>query len=298
MSRAVKYSWIVGIAVFLLSLTFTFFRLLEPVPVAAITFLSFSTVAAIAISWVGYTRGVSALRVASQKKHFLLAGIGRAATVTLAIQAVHFAQLAEAGLLLLSAPLWIVMFHLVSKEEAVSGRTIGSVILGLAGLALIIGPAVIAEMSKHTIGLLFGLGSGITYGATFIVTRRLRKEYEARIVMAWMYLIGAIVLAPFFIITPVVLDSAAFGYIVSIAVLLFSGIGLLTYALRHTPSQHASLINLLEPVFIAVWGYLFFQETLSFSTAVGGVILLITVGIANHDLQKETSAEQEKDTKK
>lgn len=92
-------------------------------------------------------------------------------------------------------------------------------------------------------------------------------------------------------------DTALFWVIVLALSILCTAFGYIVQATaqKHTSATHAGLIFSLEPVFSALFGFILLGEVLSIRGYIGGVILLLSVLIAEVDFKKNDTGQEELD---
>lgn len=191
--------------------------------------------------------------------------------------AVQYGGAARAAVLLYTAPAWVAVLAAIVLRERLTGRTVVSVVLAIAGVAMIsLSGAGTGRLSGAApwIGIVFGLIAGFTYALYYIVGRRLLERYSSITLFSWILIIGAAALAPFVSVrVPSVRAAGA---------LLFIGFGAtyLAYTayalgLLRLQSSQAAVIATAEPVVAAFVAYLFWGEYLG-PVGYAGAVLVIT----------------------
>jgi drug/metabolite transporter (DMT)-like permease len=164
-------------------------------------------------------------------------------------------------------------------KEPVARRNVVMLVLGLAGIAVIV---IGGWEEEQPVVLLLGVGSGATFGAILLFLRVLRTESSGWLTV-WNHLTAALLLAPFGLI--VNWDPVTIGFPTwpQIGVLFLFGafqMGfpyfLMARGLRVVSAQEAGAITLLEPLLNPLWAYLVSPETEtpSIYTLYGGVLIL------------------------
>jgi drug/metabolite transporter (DMT)-like permease len=188
------------------------------------------------------------------------------------ITALALGTAANAILLQYTAPLWMYLASICWLGEAADRRSSVTLIVGLAGIAIIIAGG---WDSADLLVIAIGLGSGLTYAAVMICLRLLRQA-SSRWLTVWNHLCGALVLLPLM------------GWLSppsppQLAVLFCFGAGqmglaywLVARGLRVVSPQEAGAITLLEPLLNPVWAYLVSPatETVTAPTYLGGALIL------------------------
>jgi drug/metabolite transporter (DMT)-like permease len=269
-----------ALAVLLLSLVGIFARFLEPTSGYIATLFGYIVVVILSLAWILGKGQKKELVLKGKRVQLLLLALGQLGSAAFYMQAVHYIDLAVAALLLYSAPVWVVLFYLLSGEEKLGRKFAIPLGLGLLGLFLVTNPESFFSESLN-IGLLLGMLAGISYAVSFVYARKVKDTYKTSTIVFWNHLIGAIILAPLLTIFSFRTDLLAVTWYIGIGLSWALGYVLLYYSLRFVKAHHASLIALLEPVFVAAWGFFIFKETLGIIPLFGAVILLANVFIIN-----------------
>lgn len=145
------------------------------------------------------------------------------------------------------------------------------------------------DMSTNgTIGLLWGILSGVLYGASVVVNRYNLKTATGVQICWWQCVIVLILLLPFSA-TNIVNTSATDWLWIACLGLLCTGLSyyLFISSLVSIKAKTASIIIALEPVYAILCAWVLFNEQPSIRTVVGGVIIILAVIWAG--LQKQAS---------
>ncbi|TCO56710.1 EamA family transporter [Actinocrispum wychmicini] len=155
------------------------------------------------------------------------------------------------------------------------------------GLALV-GLALVAQVWKgfalDTIGVLASLGAALCAACYWLLGEHGARTRHPLTMTTWGMLIGAVLLVaiapPWTLPADVLAKQTAFGpvwiLLVEVAVLAtVIAYTLSMTALRHVPSNVASIIALAEPVFATVIAWIVLNEELTVIQIVGGVTLLV-----------------------
>jgi len=274
------------VSVFFLSLVSIFGRLLFPISGFINTFFGYLVVLIITFLVILFKKNLNDTILKKKKKTVLFLALGQLGSAAFFLQAIQTIDIAIAGLLLYSAPIWIVIYYLITKEEKLGKEIIIPLILGIIGLILVFGPENIFNPSQIGIGLVFGLLSGISYSISFIAARKIKDEYKTATIVFWNHLIGVVVLLPLLFFLPFTLTPTTSLYFLGIGLSWTFGYFLLYYSLKFVKAQLASIIAIFEPVFFTLWGLMFFQEYISLLAWIGGGILLINIYLINRQINK------------
>ena len=182
-----------------------------------------------------------------------------------------------AGILVASAPLFTALLAIrVDQEERSSGWRLVGILLGLAGVAVLLGVDLNGSTSELLGGaavLLAGLGYAV---GGFLVKKRLAAVPPMGLA-AWVMLASAVVLLPFAFAT--LPESApGIGPVAAVTVLGVLGTGIafaIFYDLMGTVGPARTfIVTYLAPGFAIAYGALFLDEVITISTIAGLLLIL------------------------
>jgi drug/metabolite transporter (DMT)-like permease len=182
-----------------------------------------------------------------------------------------------AGILVASAPLWTAVLAVwVDHDERSQGLRLGGVLLGLVGVALLLGVDLGGSGSELLGGLAVVLASlGYAIGG-FLVKHRLGGAPPIG-VAAWVLVASTIVLAPVALLTAPA-DAPGAGPIAAVAALGIVGTGVafaIFYDLIATVGPaRAFIVTYLAPGFAVVYGVALLDEHITVATIAGLVLIL------------------------
>jgi drug/metabolite transporter (DMT)-like permease len=184
-----------------------------------------------------------------------------------------------AGILVASAPLWTALLAVwVDHEERSQGLRLAGVLLGLVGVALLLGLDLGGSESELLGGLAIVLASlGYSVGG-FLVKHRLAGVAPIG-VAAWVLVASTIILAPVALLTSPA-DLPGLGPVAAVAALGVLGTGVafaIFYDLIGTigPAR-AFIVTYLAPAFAIFYGVALLDEEITAATIAG--LLLILAG--------------------
>ncbi|PWS35369.1 hypothetical protein DFH01_17235 [Falsiroseomonas bella] len=198
--------------------------------------------------------------------------------------ALGYIEAAPAALIHAATPLIVALLTVaLLREERPGPRSLAGLLVGFAGIAVLLGPDALAGRASFTGGVLVLL-SGLSYALGTIYARRVRPESPAQLALGQQLVSGgaalllSVPLAPegaFAVSGQALLVIALLGIFAS-ALPLTMFLGLIARA-RVTD---ASMVGYLQPPFAAAVGALLLGEVPSPLVLVGGAILLAGVWLA------------------
>ena len=191
---------------------------------------------------------------------------------------------APAALIHASTPLLIAILSVpLLRDERPGARGVAGLLVGFAGIALILGPAAVSGQASFLGGLLILL-SGVSYALGTIYARRVRPGAPAQLALGQQLVSGGVAallsipLAPSgaFDLEPWMIGIAAILGIFASALPLTMFLGLLARA----RVNDAGLVGYLQPPFAAAAGAAMLGEVPSALVITGGAIVLAGVWLA------------------
>ena len=78
-----------------------------------------------------------------------------------------------ASILNATTPIWgVVVAHFFTDDESMTGRKIAGVLLGFAGVAVMIGPALLGTIGEHALAQLACITAALSYALAAVWARR------------------------------------------------------------------------------------------------------------------------------
>jgi drug/metabolite transporter (DMT)-like permease len=180
--------------------------------------------------------------------------------------------------LLYTAPVFATLFGAIFLKDKIGTKHIVSLTLAIIGLLFLFNPS---NIFSQLTGNMFGLLTGISFGAYFVITGFLRKQYDAKTVTLWTQLFGSLSLLPLLFIfgeiSEISLSLQNLWPTIASGGIIFVGYLLLNIGLGRVKSSTGSLLSLFEPLSSVVFGFIFFAEIITTSTVVGIVFILLAV---------------------
>lgn len=193
-----------------------------------------------------------------------------------------------ASILNATTPLFgVIVAHLLTRDEKMSGGRLAGTIVGFAGVALMIGPSALSGIGSHLLAELAILGAALSYAFAGIYGRRFKVMGINPIVTATGQIsASAALMIPLALVIEKPWTLAAPG---SATILAVIGIALISTALAYiiffrilasAGATNLMLVTFLIPVSAILLGWLFLDEVLSpqhfvgMATIVSGLILI------------------------
>lgn len=180
-------------------------------------------------------------------------------------------------------PLFTVVFaHFTTRDERFSGQKLAGVGLGLAGVALLMGPSALKGLGSHVLGQLAVAGAAASYAMAAIYGKRLGKDTPLVLATGQMAG-GAVLVAPLMIVMdkPWTLspDLPAIFCLLLLAVTNTALAYVLYYRiLAAVGATRLSLVTYIIPLSGVFWGWLILGERLHWTAfaALGLILASVT----------------------
>lgn len=194
-----------------------------------------------------------------------------------------------AGLLAATAPAFTILLAAVFLRERQSWRQVFGVGLALIGSLLVITngqPGGIHLADFQTKGSFLVLLSSVVWGLFTIMTRHVAQDKPAMLVTSAIFLFGTLFALPFFVFQQGWLElgevSPGGWFAILFTAVLCTGAAYLlnTHALKFIPASRVAVIQMLEPVVVIIAASIILNEALSLPIAMGGVLILAGVFLA------------------
>lgn len=190
-----------------------------------------------------------------------------------------------AAILMAVMPLTTVLLaHLLTRDEKMTRRKALGVALGIAGLAVLIGPEKLAKLGEDTVRQLAVAAAAFCYGVNAIVTKGLAGQ-PRRATAAALTIVSTAMMLPISLVLdrPWSLDASMTSSLAILALgVLHTAIGtmIMLAIVRRQGASFFSQINLLIPLFGVFFGALILFERPPPSAYAALVLILIGVAVA------------------
>lgn len=215
-------------------------------------------------------RSPGILRTAHPGGHIARSVAGLAAMYCFFYAIAHL-HLAEAVLLNFSSPIFTAIFAAIWLKEAVTGKTVLAVAVGLAGIVLILKPGPGLWASAAPIGLL----SAVLAALAMVNIRRLSASEPIYRIVLYFALISTVISA-----VPAALhwrppSPHTLAFMAAAGLFATLGQFMMTFAYSTAPAARVGTLNYTTVLFAALFGWWFWGEKLDGVSAVGAVLICI-----------------------
>jgi drug/metabolite transporter (DMT)-like permease len=223
--------------------------------------------------------------VRTQWKQFLLLGaLNAAIPFTLIAVAELYLTASFAAILNATTPMLTAIVAAVWGNEKFTARKAFGLVLGIAGVSVVVGWNPIAMSTAVLIGALCSVGAALFYGIGSVYTTRTFKGVPPMAMAIGQQLGAGVVLLPFaaFQLPPALPSMPVTLCVLALAVLCTS-LGYLLYfrLINSVGATRTVTVTFLVPFFGIIWGSLFLTEPIGIGTILGLCIILTSIVFVN-----------------
>ncbi|WP_269768440.1 DMT family transporter [Bordetella genomosp. 8] len=213
--------------------------------------------------------GRQALRTRHPGIHLLRGGINVVSACAF-YGSLRYLPFAEATAISYAAPLCVTVLSVIVLKERVDAMRWGVIVLGFAGVLLIVRPGA----SSFQAAALLPLVTAVLYAAMMITARAIGPD-ESFLTMAFYIVVAQLVCSaavlPWFWRTP---GPTHWPFFVGVALFSTAGLSLITQAFRIAPASVVAPFDYTGLIWATLLGWIFWGETPDLMTSVGAVIIV------------------------
>ena len=231
--------------------------------------------------------------VATPPKWALLAGLCFALDLSFWHYGIVMTSVANATVLCNLTPVVVALFGWFVLKERPRRLFLVALVLAMGGAFAMAAGADGGQGTNPLLGDLFSLSVAVWYSGYFLAVKAARATAGAMRITFWATLLGA----PLLLLAAAVLREdivpaglAGWAACVAMGVMHVFGQGGVAWALGRLPASVTAVTILVQPVVAALLGWLVFGETLTPVQALGGVVVLAAVVLAQRSAQTKTGA--------
>lgn len=218
-------------------------------------------------------------------KHFLILGLFNSALPFVLFSfAAQTLTASVMSILNATAPIWGAIIGAVWMRKSPSGKTVLGLLLGVAGVSLLVGGDQLSVQPGATTAIAAALLAAFFYGiaTNYAKTATAVEPFANAHGSMWA---AAILIAPATPFSPLIASPGAGAMAAALALgVVCSGMAYLLYfrLIKDVGATSALTVTFLIPVFGVLWGSLFLSEAVRWNTIVGaGIIIIGTALVTN-----------------
>jgi len=225
------------------------------------------------------TRGRGLRPTPGKSLQVVLRGLLGAGSIVLYYRAIHDAGAGFATLLFSVYPVWTALFATTLGGEHVTARLIAALVLGVAGVSVVLGPGV--ELGGATLsGGLAAVAASVFAGGAVTSARQLRLTETAMLVTTHFMAVGAVVTAPAVLREVAPMSPALLLVLGGVVLTSLGGQLLLHEGLGFVSATEGSLAAATSVAVATGLQAAWLGERIGAAGLAGAVLLLAAVGVA------------------
>ena len=183
---------------------------------------------------------------------------------------------AEALALSYLGPLILAVMAAVVLKERLRGAVIGSVLLGLVGVAVIAWDSLSQQgaVSADLIGIGAAIGSAITYATGNVLLRSQAQRDNATSIVLIQHVVPTLLAMPFALADWTTPETAQWFIFMLLALFGVSGHFLLVWAFGRAPAGVLAVVDYLALPYAALIGFVFFGEVPPTAVWIGAALIV------------------------
>ena len=270
--KAVMLTFLTALMMSIVAATIKY--LVSSVSVEMILLVQYLTCAALMIPWL-LREGVKAIKTEHIGLHIARAVSGWLCLYTYFLTIKHI-PLVDAVLLRNAAPLCVPIWALLWLKIIIPPVRWIPVIIGFAGIALILQPTSDGFKLWH----LLGLGSAMAMAGSIVTTRILALTEPTSRTMFYYFFLSSFFTVPLALSKELLIPLPALPFMIGIGLFTFFSMWCYTRAFQFASATIISPINYFDVVFTGLWGWLFWEQ-IPDNIALVGAVLVILGGIGS-----------------
>jgi drug/metabolite transporter (DMT)-like permease len=210
-----------------------------------------------------------------------LAGIvGYATESALYFSALNHGSAAAVTLLFYTYPVWVMLATIAIDRRSPGGRLVVALLLAIGGSAIVVAGSSAVEL--QSLGIVLALGCSIAYSVYLISTDRVVKRTNAMTSALWLSA-GAATgnLIYSFIFNVHAMPAAGDWWrVAGMAVFSAGAFACMLAGLQRIGAVRNAIIGVMEPLTVALLGFVFLGEAVTLPIAAGGALILVGAVLA------------------
>lgn len=214
----------------------------------------------------------------------LLRGVFHSGGMMLWFAALPFVSLAELTAIGFSGPIFICLGAVLFLKERMTGARWAAVLVGFAGVVLVVKPWEGAGFAGISTGMLLMLASAPVFAGSFLTAKALTRYDRSDVVVLWQHLWVSVLLVGFAVAYWANPSPFQWALLVLCGFLGAGGHYCMTRAFRVADISAIQPVKFLELVWAAILGLVVFGTAPAGATVAGGVVILAsTLLLARHE---------------
>ena len=169
--------------------------------------------------------------------------------------------------------------------------------IGWIGVAMVVQPGWIGQAGEGlpTVPALIAIAGAFCTAMAYVCVRKLSVSEHPLVIIFYFPLISIPVTLPGVVRHGVMPTATELFWLLGVGILTQLGQIWVTEGLRRLPAGQATTINYVQVLFAALWGWLWFNEQINGTTALGGILILTASLISAKSRLKPQDSTQAQD---
>lgn len=204
---------------------------------------------------------------------FFIGAIFYSFSAWLYFSACHYISSGMAMVIFFTYPVFIMFLNFVFYKNRIPPIYYLSILLILAGMICLVD---VNELSLNLWGIFISIISSLFYAFYIIASKKIDTSPSMSTLMVCLGCMTTNLIISMFTGSLVMPVNNTWLYLGGIAIIATAApIILMLYSLKHISSEKASILSVLEPVFVVIFGVLLLGETLKLLNTLGIVLILL-----------------------
>ena len=204
----------------------------------------------------------------------LVRGLFHACGMLLWFAALPMVDIAELTAIGFSGPIFICLGAVLFLNERMTGARWAAVLVGFAGVLLVINPFQSGGFSGISTGMLLMLASAPVFAGSFLVAKVLTRNERSDIMVLWQHLVVSLLLLPFAFAWWTMPSAGQWALLLFCGFMGAGGHYCMTRAFRVADISAVQSVKFLELVWAAILGFFMFGTLPGGWTIAGGMVIL------------------------
>ena len=200
------------------------------------------------------------------------------------ISSLDYTSVASSVVLVTTGPIFAGLGSWLLLGERPGPKLAAGILIAASG-SIAVSWGDLAQSQSHLLGDLLALSGAVMIAGYFMIGRKLRARHSLVAYTTLVYTAAALALLAFALIGRQSLlgfSLPAYGWMLLMALVpQLIGHSALNWALRHLSATYVAIVTLAEPIGSSVLAYIILREATSWSTAIGGAVILTGIYIAS-----------------
>ncbi len=272
-NRHVRGALLITAAMFVFSSIGPFVRTIA-LPVSVIICITSGMSALFLLAWFVCRGGLGQLDIRGHRRWLLVSAACIFGNVFCYYHAYRMTTMANAVITHYTAPVFAALLAPLMLREQWERVTGIALLISMAGLLLLAGDVSLGR--PHMAGTALGMVSGLFYGISIVVGKRLVSRYRPPVIMFYQCMLVSGLALPLAAPGPWAMTAGTLTVLCAYAVVVgLLAAGLYLQGLRHVEAQHAGILAYSELLFVVLLGVLL-GETPGVRVVAGGVLIALS----------------------